>query len=366
MKIRKFHLKDFPEHRIRILFKCNEDFLDETITHFGSLKALAKFLNTSSNTIHQWKKLNLFIPLKHIKKIVVKRNLDWKKVEENVVAYKGPNSSLIVHKPKLPIVETPELFALIAHLIADGSVNKNGIPVYTNKNKRLIDNFQKLVSSVFGNIKSTTYLSDSGIYQLRTSMVISDLLSYFYDQEFSSIKAKVPQQLQDSPSEFAIAFIRAFVDDEGHVDSNHRINVYSQNKEVLESIHLLLTKKLNFKNVSPVLAKSKKDFYISIKSGDLKKYYTIIGFNHPLKMTTLNKLIKMRENSVGIRRKANQTKKEILNLLSSDNLSTEELTLILGIRRSNVRKPLNELRNDGLIISSHKKGQTIIWATMEE
>src|SRR3989344_486072 len=161
MKIKEFHLKDFPLKKIRILFKNNKKFLDESINYFGSLKKLADFLSVSTQVIYYWKKLNLFIPLEHIKKIVDKRKLNWNKLEKEVIAYKGSNLSLTITNPKLPIIESPELFAIIGHLIGDGSVNKNGIPIYTNKDKTLIENFHKLVNSVFGNIQGKLYKTNS-------------------------------------------------------------------------------------------------------------------------------------------------------------------------------------------------------------
>ena len=60
MKIKEFHLKDFPLKKIRILFKNNKKFLDESINYFGSLKKLADFLSVSTQVIYYWKKLNLF------------------------------------------------------------------------------------------------------------------------------------------------------------------------------------------------------------------------------------------------------------------------------------------------------------------
>lgn len=360
MKIKKFHLKDFPVEKIRILFKDNRKFLDESISYFGSLKKLADFLSIFPQVINHWKKLNLFIPLKHIKKIVDKRKLNWDKLEKEVVAYKGLNLSLIIQNPKLPIIESPELFAVIGHLIGDGSVNKNGIPIYTNSNIKLIDNFQKLIISVFGNVRGKLYKSPSGAYQFRSSKVISDLIKSFYDINFDSSKSRIPEKIKYLPQEFSIAIIKAFGDDEATVDTNHRISFYSTNKHVLLSIKDLLKKKLMFNNVS-LFKKSKYYFYLTIKAKDIEKYYNTIGFNHSLKMAKLSKIIEIRKNSYKVRRRKNQTKNEILNLLSHQNLSTEDLTLKLRISRSNVNIPLKELENKGLISQLNKKGQTIMW-----
>ncbi|MBI3026921.1 ArsR family transcriptional regulator [Candidatus Woesearchaeota archaeon] len=364
MVIKKFHLKDFPADRIRILLSDNDKFIDDSINYFGSLKKLANFLSVSPQVIHFWKKLNLFIPLVHIKKIVNKRGLDWNEIESNVITYKGPNSSLAVKNPKLPIIESPELFALIAHLIGDGSVNKNNIPIYTNSNKDLIDNFQKLISSVFGDVDEKIYYRNSGCYDLRSPRVIADLIKFFYNIDFKTRNAIIPERIKDLPIEFSVALIRAFADDEGNVDLNHKISIYSTNKNILLSIKELLTGKLDFSDVQ-IAEKSESYFYLTIKPKEIEKYFQVIGFNHPTKLNKLSKLIEIRNNYNGVRRKNNETKEEIIDLLSSENLSTEELIFKLGVRKSNVNMPLKDLYKKGLITKSNKIGQKIIWTKLE-
>ena len=364
MKIKKFHLKDFPADRIRVLFSDNKIFIDENIKYFGSLKELAQFLSVSPQVIHFWKKLNLFIPLTYVKKLIDERNIDWNEVESKVIAYKGPNSSLVVENPKLPIVESPELFAIIAHLIGDGSVNKNNIPIYTNSNKGLMDNFQKLILSVFGNAKGKIYMRNSGCFELRSSRTIADLIKFFYNIEFSARNARIPERVKQLPNEFSIALIRAFADDEGNVDLNHKICIYSINKSILLFIKDLLVEKLGF-NEAQIYEKSNSYFYLTIKPAEIKKYFEIIGFNHPVKQYKLSKLVEIRNNHNNVKRKPNETKEEIINLLSSENLSTEELVFKLGIRKSNVNIPLKDLYNRGFISKSNKIGQKIIWTKLE-
>jgi len=365
MKVKKFHLKDFPAERVRIRLKNNQKFLDESIDYFSSIDKLANFLSVSPQVIYNWKKLNLYIPLQHIKKIVNERKLDWNNIEKNVVAYKGPNLSLQIRNPKLPIVESPELFAIISHLIGDGSININNIPSYFNTNKKLIGNFQKLIKFVFGDIEGKIYKKSSGAYEFRTSRIISDLIKSFYKINFGSRNARIPKKVISLPKEFSIALIRAFADDESMVDSNHRITFFSINKPVLKIIRSLLIKKLEFRNVTPILKGSNSSFYLTIKAKDIQKYYTAIGFNHPLKMIKLSKIIEIRKSSLGVRRKENQTKDEIIHLLSCQSLSTEELTSILKIRKNNVNIPLKELKKEGLIDQLIKNGHTIKWTKME-
>ena len=364
MEIKKFHLKDFPDDRIRVLFKDNKKFLDKNINYFGSLKKLAQFLSVSPQVVHFWKKLNLFIPLTHIKKIANERNLGWDEIESDVVAYKGLNSSLVIKNPKLPIIESPELFALIAHLIGDGSVNKNNIPIYTNSNRELIDNFQKLILSVFGDAEEKIYKGKHGCFELRASRTVADLVKFFYNIDFNARSARIPDRIKDLPKEFSVALIRAFADDEGNVDLNHRVIIYSTNRPVLLFIKDLLTEKLAFTDIQ-ISEKSESYFYLTIKPKEIEKYFQVIEFNHPIKSNRLSKIIEMRNNSNGGRRKYNETREKIINLLASQNLSTEELVFELGVRKSNVNTPLKDLCKRNVISKADKIGQKIIWTKLE-
>ena len=364
MNIKKFHLKDFPGDRIRVLFRDNAHFIDDNIQFFGSLTKLSEFLDRSQQVVRSWKTKNLFIPLSSISKIVSERSLDWSDIESNVTAYKNPNSGLVVRNPKLPIVESPELFAIIAHLMADGSVNKMGIPVYTNSNIFLIRRFQALIEHVFGKIDGKIYLSNSNCYQIRSSRVIIDLIKSFYQIDFGSLSSKIPSKLNKLPSRFVVAFIRAYADDEAAVDLNHRITLYSGNKIMLQDIRRLLINNLKFENVTEVLTKSKKYYYLTVKPQDLHKFYDRIGFTHPKKLSRLKRIIRTRElRSSRPRRK--DINKDILDSLCKGDCSSEQLIFELGLCAGNVQIPLKRLREKGLIRKIHKAGENPIWSITE-
>tara|TARA_Y100000310_G_C20679527_1_gene815099 strand:- start:2058 stop:3149 length:1092 start_codon:yes stop_codon:yes gene_type:complete len=347
----KFHLKDFPDNRIRIKFKDNIQFINQNIQFFGSLKTFANFLGISSQMVLQWKKHNLFIPLTHIKKIVDRRNISWIKLEKCVVAYKNPNSGLIVHKPRLPIEECPEIFSIISHLIADGSVNRNGIPIYTNKSLELIKEFDRLVKKVFGKIQNSIYKTKSGAYQIRTSRVIVDLLCKFYDVNFNSLQARIPSRLFELPSDYICAFLRAYADDEGAVDLNHRITIYSNNVHILEGIKDLLWNHLGLSHTTGVLVKNRKNYYLTIKPKNLMRYQQLIDFKHPLKKQRLAQILRMRKRK---RNSTSKTSHQIRKLLKRKDRTSPELALKLGICLSNVHLPLKNLEKKGIIRKANK------------
>ncbi len=365
--IKKWHIWEFPENIIRVKFNDNQKFLEESIYHFKSIKNMAKILSVNPSTIIGWREYKLYLPLKYVKIIVKVRNLDWNELEKKIISYKGPNLSLIVTNPKLPIIESPKLFAIIAHLIGDGCVNKNGIPIYTNSCKTLIDHFSILIKSVFGDIDYKLYKREDN-YNYRTSKVLSDLLIHFYNLDCNSLTGIFPNSINKLPKENTISLIKAFFDDEATVDPNYRITLCIRNYRLLKSIRKLLIKKLDFKNISPILKKSKnseKDFYISIYSADLEKYSKIIGFNHPEKLNDLKSILNSKIKSNGLRKKQYQTQIELLKFLSIKPMSTKELAFALKITKSNILLAVKKLKKRGLITIHNKDSQIIKWSIME-
>jgi len=365
MKPREFHIWQFPEDKIRVLFKDHKEFINNSIKLFGSKKALAEFLNISSPLIYYWGKYPLYIPLKHIKKIVNKFKLDWYKIEKEIISYKGINTSSPILNPKLPIKETPEIFALITHIICDGSVNKNGIPYYINSNKNLINNFDKILENSFGKVNKRIRFGggiNKNCYEYRFSKIISDLLEHFYSIKLYKAE-RLPSILFDLPKEFSISVIRAFADDEGTVDSSRRIGICSNSKELLEYLIKLLKEKLSFIYITNIKNKGEHHHYFYIKTQDIEKYYKEIGFNHPLKEQKLKELIELRKNGRGRGQhtRIGETRERLLKLLDNKILSTYEIMKELKINKSNINSQIKRLINQNIIIQHHKTGQTVFW-----
>lgn len=365
MKPREFHIWQFPENKVRVLFKNHREFVNNTTKFFGSQKALANFLNIPPTHIYQWKKYPLYIPFIHIKKIVNKCKLDWYNVEKDIVSYKGINTSKPIIKPKLPIKETPEILALITHIICDGSVNKNGIPYYINSNKTLIGNFDEMLKNSFGEVNNKLRFgagSNKNCYEYRFSKIIVELLEHFYQLKLYRAE-KLPSVIFDLPREFSVSVIKAFADDEGTVDSSRRIGICSNSKELLQTLVDLLEKKFSFNNVTNILRKGEGHYYFYIKVGDIEKYDKEIGFNHPLKKQKLKELIELKINGrgTGQHTKVGETKENLLNLLNDNVLSTYDIIKELKINKSNVNMQIKRLLNEGLVVQDCKIGQTIFW-----
>lgn len=350
MKPREFHIWDFPTERVRVLFKNHQRFLNETITYFGSRKKLAGFLSVSPQMVYSWKKHNLFIPLLYIRKIVKFRSLDWNLIEKEVLAYKGPNLSLVVKNPKLPIKESPALFEIIAHLIADGSVNKNRIPMYINSNKNLIDNFDKLIGNVFGDIDAKLYQREDGCYNYTTSKIVADLLYHFYPNiDFDSLTARFPPHTLQLPKEYPIAIIRAITDDEGSIRDGS-IAIKMKNKILVDRIKEMMMYLFGKNSVYDVMLSDLGMREVHVRSGYLSVFQKKIRLVHPQKQHDLAQALRRIEYRKKRHRGSRwESKMNILRLLSIKNYTIKGLSERLLIRNSNLYYYIRDLQEEKFV-----------------
>jgi hypothetical protein len=367
---REFHIWDFPEEKVRVLFRNHEEFLDNARRLFFSQKAFANFLGVKSYSVYQWRAKHLFIPLNAAKKIVDKAKLDWLDVERDILSYKGVSTGTPIFNPKLPIKESPEVFSIITHIICDGSVNKNGIPIYTNKNKILIDELDSKLKNTFGNFKPNIYFgsgTNRDCYQYRFPKVFIELIEHFYNINFYN-KKEIPGRIFDLPSEFSSAVVRAFADDEGSVDLNRRISFAQKDKELLINLQKLLKSKLKFNQLTEIKEKDKDYYFFCINSLEIEKYLKEIGFSHPEKDMRLRKIISNKLNGFkpGQHSPHGEIREKLLKLLKDRILSTYDIMRELKVNKSNINKRIKKLINEGLIIQHHKTGQTVFWKTTEK
>ncbi len=363
---REFHIWHFPEEKVRVLFKNHKNFIDNAVNSFGSQKALANFLGISPELLSVWKRNSLYIPLSSVRKIVNRLRLNWIGIEKEILSYKGISTGIPIKNSRLPIKENPEIFELITHIICDGCVNRNGIPSYINSNKDLINNFWSILQESFGNINGKLYpihKNNKICYEYRFPKVIVELLEHFYDISFYKAK-EFPSELLYLPKEFAISTIKAFADDEGSVDLDRRIGIYSTNKKLLKTLIMLLKEKFNFKNITDIKEKEKHYYYFYIKSKDLKKYQKEIGFIHPDKRRKLIEIMNHRANGYrpGQHAKVGKTKEKVLKLLNNKILSTYDIMKEVRINKSNINMHIKSLINEGFIVQHHKEGQNVFWA----
>lgn len=362
MQPKEFHLWDFPDNKIRLLLtdKINKQFFHKTERYFGNLNCYSRFLKTSSASVLSWKNKKIFIPLWVLKKTIPKIKFCWKRIEKNISAYKGINTSLPVKKTILPLRETPQLFELITHLIGDGCVSKRGMPQYTNSNITLIKNFKNLLKKCFGDVNGKLYKTNN-CYTYCFSKIVPDLIKHFYDVRFMSSRAFLPRKVFFMPKQFVYSIIRAIIDDEGNIREN-RIIIKMKSKKFMSQFEKLLVKALSRKNVS-TLRNRKNDFReITVYSSGMKKFQDKIELVHPKKRSDLRYAVeRLKIKKTKIRGMPLKTKIGVLNILKNKSFLAKDLSHKFLINMSSINTHLNQLLEKGMV-KKKKVKNSYIWS----
>lgn len=365
MKPRKFHIWDFPGHKVKILLKDHNQFLTECTNQFGSMKKFSEFLNLPGYTVSSWKRYKLYIPLWCLKKIINKLYLNKRDIEKRIISYKGINTSKPIKKPILPVKEIPELFAVITHLIGDGCVSKYGIPMYVNSNKRLFLNFNDSLKKTFGKVHINTHISKHGIYQCCFSKTIMDIINTFYNVKFNSSDAMFPKEIFNLPKKFACTTIGAIVDDEGCIRDN-RIVISMKSKELIYQIRDLFIKLIGKDSINQPTMRENGLWSVTISSFAMKQFGNHIKLVHPRKEKDLLYAIKKSTlRSDGEKDTVWATKLQILKFLKNKSLSTKKIAKKILISCNNTTSHLNQLYKENLV-KRVKKGYSYTWSVTEE
>ena len=359
--MRRFYLKDFPENAVRVSLKKQKSFLENFVNRSGSLTRASKFLGVDATNLIAWRN-GLFIPLWAFKKISSFSGLKWNVAEKIVISYKGVGVSEPITEPILPVRESPELFGLIAHLIGDGSVSREGVPQYINSQKASIENLKNILRRTFGEVQGKVYFRRVGkTYFYRFSRTIPLLLRHFYGSiNFDSEKALLPERIFKLPEEFACEVIRAFVDDEGSIRDT-RIVIALKNKELIFQLNRLLTKLLG-ENSTRITYRGENYWVVTIRAGVLPKLSEKIRLKHPHKSDALAHAV----NKLQVQRRGKhdgiwETKMRILELLKDGGKETKEIANKLFIQTSNISTQLNRLAAMGLAKRVRKRKFAFVW-----
>lgn len=353
---KEFQIWDFSEHEITL--RLNEDFLcklrERIVQKFKSFYGFGKHNCIEYIIIHQAFDHNS-MPLYIMNKIISSLKYPKRIVEKNITAYKAYTGRKWIMKPKLPIVECPELYELIGHIIGDGhiSIEKGKTGGYTNTSRELIAEFELLINKVFGDVKLT--LNEDKRFNA-FQVLLPRSISLFLARQFPEILRK---DVPHIPLKYAAPFIRAISDDESCVCTSE-IKFVFKNKSALEYIRKLMLK-MGFKHEWLTNVRSKADIYaFSVKGDGLIFFNSAVKFKHPDKAEQLNIEIK-RKTTMRKIKSMDQTKFEITELLDSPKTS-RELSNLIGVEIYRMIKHLKELRSLGYVkTSGYAKYNVPIW-----
>ncbi len=353
----EFHIWDFPGHEITV--QLDRKFLDAVRERIGqkftSIYRFGKEICIGYGVIHQALDSNR-IPLYLLGEMKNSLEYSGREVEKNIVAYRAYTGRKWIRKPKLPILECPELYELMGHIIGDGhiSIEKERGSGYTNTSGQLIEHFKSLLGVVFGNTDLTTSVDKR--FNASTILLPKPVSLFLALQHPKITDKNVPVMRRKRD---IARFIRAFMDDESCVCTSE-IKVSLKSRHALEQIRRLLMK-LGFNQSWLTDVKKRGNIYhLSIKGKGLVFFEGSIGFKHPDKKKQL--IIEVRRK-VTKRRKSSfdQTKSEITQLLDVPK-PAKELSNLIGIEVYKIREHLRQLEGCGYVeIKGHSKYNVPVW-----
>lgn len=188
------------------------------------------------------------------------------------------------HRPlTVPETFSEELAQTTGYFLGDGNLDQRSLR-FRDERREVLEVYWELFKDIF-NIEGKYYkVKDKNCWQLSVnSKEIRELFSY--------IKRNYISLITQSPKPVVKAFIKGFVDAEGHVDKSiRRISIGQKDKEILQIIQMLL---LRFGIQSRILKYGAKQFQsLEIFSEDVVKYGKEIGVSAPDKRKQLDKWVK--------------------------------------------------------------------------
>ncbi|MFQ5821571.1 MAG: HTH domain-containing protein [Candidatus Heimdallarchaeota archaeon] len=364
---RQIHIWEFPQRfRVQLDPRVTEGLVNCAAEKVGGIEQLARLLKIGTS-IYNYRARRIFIPISTLLKLCKLAGDEFaiEKLEPLVVAYKGgAGIKQPILNPKIPLVETPDLFALMGHLMGDGGYSGFSA-YYGNTNEALIRKFIRLLQAVFGGVPVLEFRRRDlrKFTTVRFGLTIVRFLRYLYKVDFRTFTARVPRRLFELPREYAAAFLRAFGDDEGTMQDCW-IALCSANRELMQDINALVQAK--FPDLDEGLAvhvENKKNgkfhkYTLRFRSGSLESYRAFIGFDQSEKKQELERILARRARGWKVRARG-KTRRMLLELLlaSSTPMTAKELARRLNVTNITVwhhLKGQNGLISLGFVVSKAK------------
>lgn len=284
-------------------------------------------------------------------------DINLQELQKNIIAYKARRGCNYIENPILPVKITPIFDMLIAHHIGDGNViapkKKCRRPYFSyrqfDQNYKLL--YFKKIEGIFGTLRyKNEYYKDSKNTKVYFPTVCSDLVFNLYNlniKSFLSEAARIPKQIFEKNWKHRLAFLIGIIIDEGHVDST-LIVIRMKNQEFIKDLYELC-QSLDYR--TSIIVENNGYATLNILSQTLSKFYkdylillyefSVVDLGY--KGTKIKEFIQ-RLNKPKIYRPGN--KQNILELLSKDTLTVNELATKLNMTRQGARYLIHELEKE--------------------
>lgn len=294
---------------------------------------------------------------------------DLELIEKNIESceYFGGHYKI---KLKIPILVTPELVSLVANLMGDGFVPLECAPSVTSYYKQYdaeaLNKFKQKLRNVFGEYLDAC---NSEIAVNIPRIYVRIIARYFDIHSFYWHDTRVPEKIKKMPKNFKIAFLSAFIVDEGTVGQS-RIAIFSGNEKLLEDIRKIASS-LEYE-CSSILKQHATEYYFLIymaSAGKLLQDVKEVAKDFPTcdlchKQRKLESMVQIQTREWK-QRKIGEPKKLILQALARSPKTASELSNEMFLSESTVRWHLRRLLKENLIRMISKHGRNSVWGLVE-
>jgi replicative DNA helicase Mcm len=182
----------------------------------------------------------------------------------------------------LPEAWTPWLARLVGYIVAEGYAtirdDNTGSVTITNEDREILDDIAAAFERL--GLPHTERDGRDGKDALTIVCTASEFVSFLANLEPALLEGsaaqRVPDAIQTADREIQAAFLRAYVDGEGHVSTTEReLAVASMSRELLEDVRSLL---LSFGIQGSLGGRENGSYRLRISGEDFGRYTTQVGF----------------------------------------------------------------------------------------
>ncbi len=361
--MKEWHIWDFPSNLYALIGeKVRIKFFETMYQKFGSQSNYASFLGKDRNSVQKYhyarswdhgRKHVAFMPLKVLQKSRDEINNELRIEIENSVQEIRAHGGKSINGPILPIKESPALYRIVAHILADG--NDSHTPYYANTCKELREHFKRDLQT-FGkvfymeNIPNTTPC-------VNFPKVITRILSHVLDVQFTHPN-RIPEDVFSSSEDCKSAFIAALFDDDGSTSNGivltiHNYNLINQVKK------LLVTMDINTNKIGRITLPKKDKIYLQINSKSVPLFHEKVKLIHPSKKHNISKMIEIKSRKQRTRKKI-VIDHQIITMLEYNSRTTKEIANELLFTLNGLYTHLRRLENEGIITRKGEKNK-VLW-----
>ena len=210
-------------------------------------------LKSQRHLIWEYKNHTKFIPAWYVFECCKYLKIELNLIESKISSYISFRGKVEITDPIFPIIISPLMTSVVAHILGDGS-HANKKFSYYQKKKHHLKRFRDIVELIFGKYNAVYKKS------CYTPKIFSDIISDEYKiYNYGTFESKIPKKIFSMSKTLKLAFYCAFLLDEGCVLGN--VHFYSSNLNLIKGL-IKLGKSLgySFKKLTVIKPTGKSKF----------------------------------------------------------------------------------------------------------